>query len=427
MEECARAVILNERNSLSQSRVEPEPWRLPRRGCGGSGLAQCEETGAFSGCMACTLSFPGFAFKNLRRRRLRTLLTLCGIGLAVGAFVGLVGFSSSFEQEWQRMYSSSGTDIAVIHGTFLNTSVDESATAKLRALPDVALAEPAIFNLMSLTPDVNALAYGWRSDAFELDSLRIVEGRRFQDGQREVILGDLLAQDLKKGVGDALEIEGTPFTVTGIYHGASGLEANALVMPLDELQQLSSLQGKVSTIDVRLRPAPAGELPQQYAQHAAAEIEAALPGLRAVPAEERANNNQFVRLAKTSAWGTSTLALVIGIFGIANTMVMSVLERTREIGTLRALGWKRGRVLALIEFEACALGLGGGILGIGLGWCGLRVLEALPQTASFVTASIGWALLAKALGAAVLAGLLAGALPAWRAGQLSPVDSLRNE
>lgn len=377
--------------------------------------------------MACSLSFPGFAFKNLRRRRLRTLLTLCGIGLAVGAFVGLVGFSSSFEQEWQRIYSSSGTDIAVIHGTFLNTSVDESATVKLRALPDVALAEPAIFNLMDLTPDVNALAYGWRSEAFELDSLRILKGRRFQDGKREVMLGDLLAQDLKKSPGDTLEIQGTPFTVTAIYHGASGLEADALVMPLDQLQQLSSLQGKVSTIDVRLRPTPAGESQQQYVKHATAEIEAALPGMRAVPAEERASNNQFVRLAQTSAWGTSALALVIGIFGIANTMVMSVLERTREIGTLRAMGWKRRRVLALIEFEAGTLGLGGGILGIGLGWCGLRVLAALPQTASFVSASLGWPLQAEALGTAVLAGLLAGALPAWRAGQLTPVDSLRNE
>ena len=92
--------------------------------------------------MAKSLSFTGFVLKNLRRRRLRTLLTLCGIGMAVGAFVGLVGFSSAFEQQWMRIYSSSGTDIAVIQGTFLNTSLDESATAKLRALPVVAQASP---------------------------------------------------------------------------------------------------------------------------------------------------------------------------------------------------------------------------------------------------------------------------------------------
>src|ERR1035438_2422804 len=75
--------------------------------------------------MPAQLSFAWFAWKNLWRRRLRTLLTLCGIGMAIGAFVGLVGFSRSFEHEWLRMYLSSGTDIAVVQQTFLNTSVDE--------------------------------------------------------------------------------------------------------------------------------------------------------------------------------------------------------------------------------------------------------------------------------------------------------------
>lgn len=377
--------------------------------------------------MAKSLSFSGFVFKNLLRRRLRSLLTLCGIGMAVGAFVGLVGFSSAFQQQWQRIYSSSGTDIAVIRGTFLNTSLDESATAKLMNLPVVAQASPTIYNLMDLTPEVNALAYGWKANAFQLDSLQILAGRRFRDGQPEVILGDLLAEDLKKNPGDTLEIQGSPFKVTGIYHGASALEANAVIMPLDQLQQLSSLQGKVSTIDVRLRPAPIGESQPQYLKRAQAEIQAALPGLRAVPAAERASDNQFVKLAQASAWGTSSLALLIGILGIANTMVMSVFERTREIGILRALGWKRGHILALIELEAVVLGLSGGVLGIALGWGALNALATLPQTASFVSASIRWPLLVQALGIAVLAGLIAGAVPAWRAGQLLPVDALRYE
>lgn len=377
--------------------------------------------------MAKSLSFTGFVLKNLLRRRMRTLLTLAGIGTAVGAFVGLVGFSSAFEQQWMRIYSSSGTDISVIRGTFLNTSMDESTAAKLAALPDVAQASPSIFNLMDLTPDVNALVYGWKADAFQFNSLQILKGRRFTDGHAEVMLGDLLAQNLKKAPGDTLEIQGMPFTVTAIYHGASTLEAAAVVMPLDQLQQLSSLQGKVSTVDVRLRPTPSGETADQHLKHAQAEIETALPGMRAVPAAERAGDNQFVKLAHASAWGTSSLALLIGVLGIANTMAMSVFERTREIGILRALGWNRWQVLAHIEVEAVALGLGGGLLGIVLGWCALRVLATLPKTASLVSASLHWQLLAEAVGVAVLAGLIAGALPAWRAGQLSPVNALRHD
>ena len=374
-----------------------------------------------------SLSFTGFVFKNLLRRRMRTVLTLAGIGMAVGAFVGLVGFSSAFEQQWLRIYSSSGTDLAVIQGTFLNTSMDESTTDKLTKLPDVAEASPTIFNLMDLTPDVNALVYGWKADAFQFGSLQILAGRRFRDGQPEVMLGDVLAQNLRKTPGDTMEIQGKQFTVSAVYHGASTLEASAVVMPLDQLQQLSSLQGKVSTIDVRLRPAPKGQTSEEHMKQAQAEIEAAVPGMRAVPAAERASDNQFVKLAHASAWGTSLLALLIGILGIANTMAMSVFERTREIGILRALGWNRWQVLAHIEIEAVILGLGGGLLGVALGWCALRVLAALPRTASLVSASLHLPLLAEAVGIAVFAGLVAGALPAWRAGQLSPVDALRHD
>ncbi|HUB30386.1 MAG TPA: ABC transporter permease [Terracidiphilus sp.] len=377
--------------------------------------------------MAFQLSFAGFAWKNLGRRRLRTLLTLCGVGMAIGAFVGLVGFSLAFERAWMRIYASSDIDIAVIQQTFLNTTIDESAVAKVKALPIVADAVPMIYNVMDLTQDVNALVYGWKADSFEMHSIRILSGRPFRDGHAEVMLGDLLASNLNKKVGDTLQLQGSPFTVVAIYHGSSALEAGAVIMPLDQLQQLSSLQGKVSTIHVRLRPAPAGEAPDVYLKRAEAQIDAALPGLRAVPAAERASNNQLVRMAHASAWGTSLIALLIGILGIANTMAMSVFERTREIGVLRALGWKRWQVLFLIELEAVVLGLGGGLLGILVGWGALQVLASLPQTASIVSTSLPWSLLPEALLIAVLAGLAAGAFPAWRGARLSPVEALRHD
>lgn len=377
--------------------------------------------------MAYELSFARFAWKNLWRRRLRTTLTLGGIAMAIGAFVGLVGFSRSFEHEWLRMYQSSGTDFAVVQQTFLNTSVDEGAGAKLRAIPEVAQATPMILNLMDLTPEVNALAYGWKANSYEFDALKLLAGRRFEDGKPEVMLGELLAESLNKKPGDTLEIQGSPFTVTGIYHGGSALEAGAAILPIDQMQKLGSNEGKVTAFHVRLKPAPAGEPQDHYMSRVQTEIQAALPGLRAVPAAERASNNQLVLLAQAAAWGTSSIALLIGILGIANTMAMSVFERTREIGILRALGWRRSKILLLIQTEAAVLGLAGGLVGIGVGWAALRALAALPKTASIVSASIPPLLLAEALGIAMLAGLLAGALPAWRGAKLSPVEALRHE
>ena len=377
--------------------------------------------------MAAQLSFVGFAWKNLWRRRLRTSLTLCGIGMAIGAFVALVGFSRAFEQEWLRIYTSSGTDIDVVEKTFLNTSVDEALAPRLRAVPVVDRAAPMMYNIMDLTPEINAIVFGWQADSYEFNSLTFTSGGRFHDGKPEIILGEMLARNLNKKVGETVEMQGSGFLVTGIYHGGSGLEAAAVIMPLDQLQQISSLQGKISSFHVRLRPTPAGESRDRYLKRAQALIEAALPGLNAAPAAEYAANNQFVTLAKAIAWGTSSIALLMGILGIANTMAMSVFERTREIGILRALGWKSWRILLLIQTEAVALGIGGGFIGIVFGWGVLRLLAALPQTASIVSASLSPFYLFQALGVAVLSGLAAGAYPAWRAAHLSPVEALRHD
>ena len=377
--------------------------------------------------MASQLSFARFAWKNLWRRRLRTFLTLGGIAMAIGAFVALVGFSRSFEHEWLRLYQTAGTDIAVSEKSFLNTSLDESVGAKLRAVPVVERAAPMIFNLMDLTPEVNALVFGWKADSYELDSLKMTSGGRIHDGKPEILLGDTLAENLNKKTGETVEIQGSTFIVAGTYHGGSALEADAVIMPLDQLQQLSSLQGKVTAFHVRLRPAPAGEAPDKYLKRAQAEIEAALPGLHASPAAERAANNQLVVLAHSVAWGTSAIALIVGILGIVNTMAMSVFERTREIGILRALGWKSWNIMLLIQTEAAVLGLVGGLIGICIGWGTRHLLAVLPQTASVVSASVSPWHLIEALGIALLSGLVAGAVPAWRGAHLSPVEALRHD
>jgi putative ABC transport system permease protein len=284
-----------------------------------------------------------------------------------------------------------------------------------------------MYNIMDLTPEINAIVFGWQADSYEFDSLTFTSGGRFHEAKPEIILGELLARNLNKKVGETVEMQGAGFLVTGIYHGGTGLEAAAVIMPLDQLQQISSLQGKVSSFHVRLRPTPSGESREHYLKRAQALIEAALPGLNAAPAAEYAANNQFVTLAKAIAWGTSSIALLMGILGIANTMAMSVFERTREIGILRALGWKSWLILLLIQTEAMALGIGGGLLGIGFGWGVLRLLESLPQTASIVSASLTPLYLFQALGVAVLSGLAAGAYPAWRAAHLSPVEALRHD
>jgi putative ABC transport system permease protein len=373
------------------------------------------------------LTFVGFAWRNVWRRRLRTALTLCGIGMGIGAFVALVGFSRSFEHAWLEMYQNSGTDLAVVQKTFLNTSVDQSAGAVLAGIPQIRIAAPMIINMMAVTPEINTLVYGWKADTFEFAALNILQGRRFRDGQQEAMLGELLASSLNKKVGDKIDLQGSEFTVVGIFRSGSALETGAIILPIDEMQNLSSMTGKVTAFHVQLKPAPPGVTAAQWKQEAEDAVEKDLPGLRAVPAAERASNNQLVVLAHAAAWGTSLIALLVAALGIANTMAMSVFERTKEIGVLRAMGWSRHRVMFLILMEAAALGAAGGATGMLLGWAALHVLATLPQTASIVSTALPLMTFLDGLLMAVLVGVLAGAVPAWRGARLSPVEALRHE
>jgi putative ABC transport system permease protein len=173
--------------------------------------------------MSAQLSLTGFAWKNPLLRRLRTLLTLCGIGMAIGAIVGLVGFSKAFDHAWLQIDTSSSTDIAVVQRTFLNTSLDESAAQKLKALPEVEQVAPMIYTVMDLRPEVNAPVYGWKAGSYEFQSLQLLSGEPFQDGRPQVMLGDLLTGEPVQHAGRYDRVQWILFTITAIYHLTPGV------------------------------------------------------------------------------------------------------------------------------------------------------------------------------------------------------------
>ena len=127
------------------------------------------------------------------------------------------------------------------------------------------------------------------------------------------------------------------------------------------------------------------------------------------------------------AWVTSAVALVIGAVGMLNTMIMSVFERTREIGILRAIGWGRWRVVRMILTESILLSLAGGVVGAGGAIALVRVLANQPAVAGMVSGDVAPIVIAQGFAIALCVGLLGAAYPAYRGAQLLPTEALRHE
>jgi putative ABC transport system permease protein len=134
-----------------------------------------------------------------------------------------------------------------------------------------------------------------------------------------------------------------------------------------------------------------------------------------------------IELSRSIAWIVSSIAVTIGAIGMLNTMVMTVTERTREIGTLRAIGWRTRRVASAIVLEAMLLSISGGALGCLLALGALRLLSRFPTTSGLVDGQVSpWALL-LGFGLALTISLCGAAYPAWWGARRSPMEAIRRK
>jgi putative ABC transport system permease protein len=172
----------------------------------------------------------------------------------------------------------------------------------------------------------------------------------------------------------------------------------------------------VNFIDIRIT---AGTTKDQVAA-LCAQIKGIFPEGRAMVASEVVGTSQGFRVARAMSWSTSLLAIVVGVLGVMNTMLMTVFERTHEIGILLAVGWKRRRIVAMVLWESALLGLLGGLLGVSLGALGLKLLETTPAVHGLLEPDLSPQLLLTSIAIAVLVGVVSGLYPAWRSSRLSP-------
>ena len=362
------------------------------------------------------------ALRDALRSRVRGLLTLGGITLGVAVVVALIGLGEGFVAQYTQLTTANDTDLVLRQADIADISLsalDEAVGEWLADQPQVAGVAGQLIGFTSVPASPYFLIFGVEPGAYITARYRIVEGRSIQQG-REIILGRQAAQVMELGVGDELSLLDERFTIIGIFETGVPLQDGAAVMPLAEAQLAMRRPGQVSLYHIRLR-----DRSQDEAVIAA--VQARFPEVAAFRAAEFFENTQDVKMLRGLVWGLGFIALLVGGVVMLNTMVMSVYERTREIGTLRALGWSRLAVLGKVSGEALALSISGGLLGLLLGLGLVELARLVPAGQLLVGGAFTPDLLAQALGLAIGLGLLGGLYPAWRAANLAPAEALRYE
>jgi putative ABC transport system permease protein len=373
------------------------------------------------------MSMLSIVLRNLLRRPVRSLLTALGVAIGIGAVVSLTSLVWGFERSWEAVNRARGTDLVVVRSSgrsLLPTSFPESVTDAVAGLAGVDAAAGALNDVMSIEETPTVLVHGWRPGSFLWQHLTLQKGRWPGNDEPVLVLGSIAAETLGKTVGDALQVDTEEFRICGVFTSAAATERTAVIMPIARLQSLTSREGMVNLVNVRM----SGTVDAREIERLRLAIANRLgSGYRVFDATEAAQSNIGLQAGKAVTYGTSIIAAAVGAIGVMNTVLMSVFERLHEIGILLAIGWRRRRIVAMILMESVLLSAVGAAAGIAVGIAGVRLLLTTRVLRGQIEARADPLILMVILGSALAIGAIGGLYPAWRGARMAPTEALRHE
>lgn len=368
------------------------------------------------------------ALSALRYRPMRTFLTASGIAIAVGSMVVFLSLGEGLRQAFANEIGNVGAEIQVSYGSFENLGSSPelplSRADDLRAVADE-------YGILSVTPlylyfrggfsPTSSFAFQGVPTDVDLTGIYpgfdIIEGRGLtpEDRTRNVaVVGEQVAERSNLEVGGTLRLSSdAEFEIVGLSSSAGGFLGNAVIAPLVSLQQATNANGNVTFFVVDI------ENPAEAAETAAALAER-FPELGfQTQSDVLEVIERGIQITDVVRLGISAIALIVGAIAVANTVLMSVIERTREFGVVRAVGARPRFLFGLVLVESVALSIVGGAAGVALGFGGAAAVNLIAvDLIGLQVAAITARLVAFSFGVAFAMGVLSGLAPSARAARI---------
>jgi len=379
------------------------------------------------------MNYLELILKNPFRNKTRSALAIVGIAIGIATIVALGLVTSGLQASTETTLKAGSAEITVTKtgsNSFQSSGgvIDDTVAEDLLSIGGVnettgILRSTANTSGANMGPGGGFSVNGIDKNKLSLVGIDSVNGSMFNSDASEMILGKIAAESLNKTVGDNIDIFGEEFKITGIYETGNFIQDAGAFVSINKLQSLTGNDNKVSSIAVKVNEnANVTEVSNSIADEYPNE-------LSTTTAADQANRvNDALGYVDTATWAISLLAILIGGVGVINTMIMSVYDRTREIGVLKAVGWRSRRILGMILGESIVLTLMAGVVGTVVGVVGVNVVLAYSSSfGTMIQPVYSIELFLRAFGIAFLVGIIGGIYPAYRASQLAPTEALRYE
>lgn len=369
-------------------------------------------------------------FRNLVRHKTRTLLTLCGIVIGIFAVTVMGSMTEYFNSLIDGGIRLAGTAITISPPGGLHSLITESDMRQVERVPGVRAVVPVVTARLepggSIQMGPAPSVVGEPPDLAHYVNPEVTRGRWLQRGDSFVaVIGSQIANQRKLGLGSTLTWREHEFTVVGIMKETQTQPDTMVIIPIDVERHILQQPNKITYIYA---------LPQietrDEASALARRIEKSVDTVEVQTLEESLESTrQDLAIFNVITLSGAIIAAFVGGMAVINTMMMSVNERTREIGLKKAIGAGDGEIILEYLGEAALLGLVGGLIGLllGLGMTAMLNASTAESLGGVAVFTVTPRLAFVAVGFATVLGAVGGLYPAWNASRLNPVEALREE